>query len=488
MVIETDVRMRARDGVELAADVYRPDDDASHPVLLHRTPYDKSNPAFVSALIVDPVWLARCGYVVVVQDVRGRFASGGDYDFFVQEYDDGYDAVEWAATQPWSNGHVGIYGSSYHAMTTYQAVAARPPHLHAAAALVGAAGLSPTVRPGGCFELGFLASYLLAHSLDTISRLSVPETEKTALVGQVHAALADPMGTVAHLPIADLPVLGDGLVAPAWKTWIEQEPDSAYWQCDTLLAHPERVAIPVLHVAGVMDFLSPTMLELFEATQHDGRQRLVLGPWTHYGTYTGHVGARDYRSSAGGGPATLGPLIGSWFDRWLHDTNPAPDPAPVVRYFISGENRWHNAPSWPPATAERVYYLTSGGHANTRFGDGILGTAQPAETRSDRFRSDPLDPVPSHGGMLATPTLGPTECKTNGRSRNGPTCSSTPPGHSPRRSASPDESEWPSTCKPAFRMPTSSPNSSTSAPADTPLTSAKAPSERATATAATTTG
>lgn len=406
VVINTDVVMHARDGTPLAADVYRLDDDAQRPVLLHRTPYERTQPTFISGIVVDPVWLARRGYVVVVQDVRGRFGSGGEYDFFYQEKADGYDAVEWAAAQPWSTGRIGVYGSSYHAMSTFGAVAARPPHLQAAVALAGAAGMGDTVRPGGMFELGFLTSYVLAHSFDTITRLDGTDERRAELAQQVLRALGDGVDTVSQLPVADIAGLNDGRIAPFWSRWIDNEPDSSYWNQDTLVRDPGRVSVPLLQVTGFMDFLSPTMLELFDRIQDDGRHALVAGPWTHYGTYTGHAGARDYRATAGGGTGTLGPIVAAWFDRWLRDEDARP--VPPVRYFCSGQDRWVQADRWPPPSSERSFFLGSDGHANTRSGDGTLFTAAPESgNTADTFLYDPRDPVPTCGGVLASPGLGP---------------------------------------------------------------------------------
>ena len=117
--------------------------------------------------MADPVALARAGYVVVVQDVRGRFASDGVLDFGEQEHDDGYDTVEWVTEQPWCNGRVGIYGSSHHAIAAY---AAAPPHPEAVFAMTGAADLAPTVRPGGLFEIGFLTFYSFGQTIEQIRR------------------------------------------------------------------------------------------------------------------------------------------------------------------------------------------------------------------------------------------------------------------------------------------------------------------------------
>ncbi|MBW0107060.1 CocE/NonD family hydrolase, partial [Pseudonocardia sp. KRD291] len=279
--IDNAVEMTTRDGVTLVADVYRPAGDGRWPTLLHRTPYDRTDPTLVSAIVADPLWLARQGFAVVVQDVRGRFGSGGELDFAHQEHDDGYDAVEWAAAQPWSDGAVGVYGSSYHAISAYQAVAAGPPHLRAALTMIGAADLAPTVRPGGTLELGFLTLYALAQSLHAVQRLDVDDAERAELTGRIVAALSAPATTVATLPLTGVDVLSDPRVAPFWADWLGHEPGDPYWDRPTVAADPARVRVPLLQVASYRDFMAPTMFALATALAEDPRHRLVAGPWAH---------------------------------------------------------------------------------------------------------------------------------------------------------------------------------------------------------------
>jgi putative CocE/NonD family hydrolase len=136
IMVDVDVAVIMRDGAVLRADVHRPAAGGPFPALVHRSAYGKQNAPMVSGLVADPKVLAAAGFAVVVQDVRGRFASEGEWAPFVHEMDDGYDTVEWAASQPWCTGEVGCYGSSYMGITTHLAVAAKPPHLRAAAVLV----------------------------------------------------------------------------------------------------------------------------------------------------------------------------------------------------------------------------------------------------------------------------------------------------------------------------------------------------------------
>ncbi len=201
----------------------------------------------------------------------------GELDFAHQEHDDGYDAVEWAAAQPWSDGGVGVYGSSYHALSALNAVAARPPHLRAALAMIGGADMEATSWPGGTFELGFLTLYSLGQSLDTISRLDVDDAERAALRRRVVAALTDPAGTVATLPLTDVDVLSDPRLGRAWQERLAHEPGDAYRDRPTVHADPSRVDVPLLQVAD-RDFLSPSMFRLAEALAGDPRHRLVAGP------------------------------------------------------------------------------------------------------------------------------------------------------------------------------------------------------------------
>lgn len=392
--VDVDVPMTTRDGVVLRADVYRPADGEPVPALLHRTPYDRTDPTLVSAIVADPVRLARGGYAVVVQDVRGRFGSGGALRFFHQEHDDGHDAVEWAAAQPWCDGRVGIYGSSYHAMAAYQALAARPPHLGAAVAMVGATDMDATTHPGGLFELGFLTLYGLGQCVEEIARMDLPTSQKVLLMGHVGAAFADPHGTVATLPLDDVPVLRE---VGFWREWLDGPAP----------VRPFPVPdVPLLQVVAVRDFMAPTMLEL-AACLPDGPHRTVIGPWAHGGTYTGHVGARTY-PGATGGVGTWGPLIAGWFDRHLRGreattAGPAtrrllgdPDGAPVTCY-VTGDDRWRELPSWPPPGGARILHLTA---------DGDLATS-PGPAGERRWTADPTDPFPTCGGASSGAALGP---------------------------------------------------------------------------------
>ncbi|MFD2468850.1 CocE/NonD family hydrolase [Amycolatopsis silviterrae] len=393
--IDAGIEMTTRDGVTLVGDLYRPAEDGRWPVLLHRTPYDRAGVFRVSGLVADPVWLARQGFAVLVQDSRGRFGSGGQFDFVTQEYNDSSDVVDWAAEQPWSDGNIGIYGSSYLGMTVLQAVAARNPRLKAAVGLIGTADMRHTARPGGLFELGFLTLYALEMAQEGLDHTSLSTAEREQVRKSLNEAFADRRAAVSQLPLDRIAPLADRRVAPFWADWL-RSPHDPFWDRPTLLTEPERVGIPFLQISGYRDFTSPTQFRLAARLAGNPQASLIAGPWTHAGTYSafGDVGARVLPNAAAGVP-TWSPVLAAFFDRHLRggDGSDYPAAAPYlserVSYFVGGSNTWAHAPAWPPASTVEEWTLSSG--KLTR--DGGHG--------SDTFTADPHDPFPTHGGVIA---------------------------------------------------------------------------------------
>ncbi|WP_040742722.1 CocE/NonD family hydrolase [Nocardia tenerifensis] len=400
--------MTTRDGVTLTADLYRPADDGRWPVLLHRTPYDRTDSYRVSGIVADPLWLARQGFAVLVQDTRGRFESGGEFDFITQEYNDSSDAIDWAAAQPWSDGNVGIYGSSYLGMAVLQAVAARNPRLKAAVALVATADMRHTARPGGVFELGFLTTYGLVLCLESLDHSSLDAGEREHARKLLAQALAEPRATVSRLPLTDIAPLDDDRLAPFWTDWL-RSPHDPFWNRPTLLTEPERVTIPFLQVAGYQDFTSPTQFRLAAELAGNENASLIAGPWTHFGTYlpNGQAGARVLPNAAAGVPV-WNPVLAAFFDRHLRGGDGAAYPAADrylsgrVTYFVGGSNTWEHASAWPPASAAEEWSLASGGDARTAAGNGRLNPpgVRSEASSSDTITADPHDPFPTHGGAV----------------------------------------------------------------------------------------
>ena len=412
ITIERDLRVAVRDGVGLATDVYRPADGERHPVLVQRTPYGKGDAWVVGGLMFNPLDAVERGYVVVVQDCRGRFASEGEWVPFVVEGPDGYDTVEWAARQAWSNGRVGVYGSSYNGVTTLQATVAAPPHLQACVAyMTGTDYHLGWVYSGGAYELGFNLWWALHQAWDTASRLGGTEAIAEA-TARLTGGMMEPWRALRHLPLGDLPLFRGGL-APYYYDWLSHPAYDDYWRRVDVVARAAEIKTPVLHISAWYDGFLRGHLDLNERLKAHpdahvrDHHRFVLGPWDHMsylGVRKSAAGEREFGPTAFSGPALVAEMALEWFDRWLMDKEPSAGSRVRVRYFMMGADVWRDAEAWPPPHVPAPYYLRSGGRANSRFGDGTLSTDRPAAEGADSFVYDPADPVPTLGGRSMTPS------------------------------------------------------------------------------------
>jgi putative CocE/NonD family hydrolase len=415
VLVERDVKVPMRDGVRLATDVYRPKGDGPWPVLVERTPYGKSFAWFTAGLIVNPLVAAERGYAVVVQDTRGRNASQGPFEPFVHEADDGYDTVEWAAGQPWSNGAVGVFGSSYLGVTALTATLAAPPHLKAAVSyLTGANYHDGWTYSGGAFELSFNLWWTSFLAWDTVARARMRPKEREATLAELVEVASDWETAARHLPLADLPAFRK--VAPYWREWLEHPSYDAFWKRVDQTAKAGGLKVPLLQVAGWFDNFARGAIDMHAALQSvrgkpKTRSRLVIGPWDHEAYLSVRPtasGSREFGPAAVGGVTMMGDLVLDWFDEWLGGGAPsAASEAAPVRYFVMGENRWAGALTWPPKHRPTPWYLRSAGAASSRLGDGALSLDKPGPDPADSFLYDPADPVPSIGGRTLAPIFGP---------------------------------------------------------------------------------
>src|SRR5205823_9257790 len=228
MLVERDVAVPMRDGTLLRADVYRPEHEQPVPTIVTRTPYDKSRP-MVPLSAMDPERAVEAGFVLVCQDTRGRHASGGEFVPFVHERSDGYDTVEWAADQAWSNGEVVLAGRSYGAATQWAAALARPPHLKAMCpALTGGVRFDGWVYQGGAFQLGF--NLFWAHLLAGSRKATRP---------------ADQYG---HLPLRTLPLLQECPSVSFFSDWLDHPTDDEFWRKWVLEGNYADVRVPTFNV------------------------------------------------------------------------------------------------------------------------------------------------------------------------------------------------------------------------------------------------
>ena len=422
VVIERNVMVPMRDGVRLATDIYRPDKPGQFPVLLQRLPYGKQ---ILERVFLDPTQTAQRDYVVLAQDSRGRFDSEGEWYPFHCEINDGYDAVEWAAAQPWSNGKVGMYSGSYIGATQWLAAIAQPPHLVTIAPATATSDFhdSWVYHTGGAFDLIFNVGWAVSVCGDTAQRLGIkePTVEKAGAtrvaIGEIIAR--DPEAAMAMLgqlqgilqplysyrPLRELPPLKR--LAPWFADWIDHPEADPYWQRINFAAQYHKVHVPALHITGWYDvFLGGSIANYLGMLKHGPTpavrhgQKLIIGPWYHgpFTPQTTQIGEVNFGPQAGIDFTTV---QWRWFDQWLKGLNTGIMEEAPIRLFVMGDNAWRNEWEWPLARTQWTrYYLHSGGRANTLTGDGTLSTQPPENEQPDHFIYDPHDPVPTRGGCL----------------------------------------------------------------------------------------
>lgn len=429
VIVEKNVPMKTRDGVTLFADVLHPEAEGRFPVLLSRTPYGKrgmDDPNGPHALF------ARYGYVAVIQDCRGRFESEGEYDTIFQEIPDGYDAVEWAARLPWSNGRVGTTGQSYLGLTQYMIACndPMPPSLQAMAPVSASSDYHASwiYHTGGVSLWGWMAPYAIFKGLNTLKRQKrtdlmekmkeyveggeFPIPRKTRFGLNAFTPLTDKW--YRHLPIKDW---GDLLkeAAPYFADHIKHADDGEYWYRANVNRHAASISVPMLHVTSWYDIFAEGGMSAYQSIKAQSRfaqarngQRLIIGPWGHLLPY--HVPSSRGTGDIDFGPTALIDLnqtLLRWFDYWLKDVANGLMDEPPVTIFTLGENRWQHLSDWPPPNMRQVrYFLHSQQGANSLRGDGILSTSLPNDERADTFVYDPNDPVPSLGGNNLTIDIG----------------------------------------------------------------------------------
>ena len=397
IVIERNVAMKTRDGVTLRADVYRPAGDGPFFVLLQRTPYSKDNTAVFARKAVER------GFMVVTQDVRGRYASEGEWYTFKHETDDGYDAVEWAAALPHSNGKVGMFGGSYVGATQMLAAIGQPPHLAGICPVVTASNYHENwTYQGGAFTQWFNESWLSGLAQDTYSR----QIKEAA-----NAVLGDRVLPLRDFPVFNIKTTQDGvglthLLAPYFLDWLDHPTYDSYWKQWSIEENYDKIQVPALTIAAWYDLFQGGSLRNFTGLQaHAGNvaarkgQRLFV-------TIGGHSGNGRIIGTVDFGPAAEAydedALTLDWYDYlFLGKQNQFADASKPVQIFVMGENKWRNEEAWPLERAKSTsYYLQSTGQANSVSGDGALSTAALDKQSPDQFIYDPANPVPTVGGPL----------------------------------------------------------------------------------------
>jgi putative CocE/NonD family hydrolase len=379
---ERKVAVPMRDGLKLSTDLYRPAVEGRLPVILIRTPYKKEMQELQAR------YYARRGYVVAVQDCRGRFGSPGVWEAFVNEKKDGFDTIEWLADQPWSNGKVGMIGGSYLGWVQWWAASQRPPHL---------VTIIPNVAPPDPFY-NIPYDYGVLFLKPAILWAKIVESEATGdLSGATFSTISERKYNklLRALPVIDLDKAVLGKENRSWRRWIEHNNNDDYWEQANFLEHLKDVRLPVFHQSGWFDGdgIGSKLNYLTMARHGHPYQKLVLGPWGHTDKATRTHGGRDFGQVA---IIELERDYLRWFDYWLKGIENGITSEPLVSLFVMGSNRWVHGKTYPlPGTRFEKWYLNSGGGANTSKGDGRLSPEQPAaDAPADRFTYDPGDPTP----------------------------------------------------------------------------------------------
>jgi predicted acyl esterase len=334
-----DVRMPMRDGIELSADVWMPAGHRRCAAILVRTPYLKTMELLRFPELGE--YFARRGYVVVVQDVRGRGDSDGTFGFHLADEADGYDTVEWLANQPWSNGRVGMMGVSYLAGVQWLAARGRPPHLVC---------IAPTAPGGLDVAFNYLGGAFLMG-------WAVPWTNTVS--GRIYqggnTAGVEWDEVYRHRPLLTMDE-AFGRPMPLYRQFVEHPDQDLYW--DRLHFGPEvfeKIDLPALHVAGWFDGDQPSAMHFWRgmaahspagATQH-----LTLGPWTHEQAFLGGGVKLGDMEFSGDAVVDMRALHLAFFDHYLKEATPSFD-FPRARIYVTGDNRWRDFDRYPPAVVE----------------------------------------------------------------------------------------------------------------------------------------
>lgn len=369
---ETNVKVAMRDGVKLAADIYRPDASGKFPVILQRTPYGRTK-AF------EGNFYARRGYVFVAQDVRGKFDSEGAWHPFVNEARDGADTIAWSVAQPWSDGNVGMIGGSYLGFVQWAAAREGNPHLKCLIPIV-----SP---PDPFFNIPYAFGTFFLWGCSWWSAI-VEGKEMNAI-----PTFKD-LKPFYALPLKDVDKSVFGHHIPFFQEWLQHPTNDSYWQQVNFNAKMKSLGeLPALHVSGWFDGDGIGTKTNYAAMIASGHlhQKLIYGPWPHAVNTSSKLGPLDF------GPQSLRDLDTiylRWFDHWLKGVPNGIDKEPSVDVFLMGANEWRTFSAWPPPEAAMTkWYFHAKGHANADKSDGMLSTeTAAADEPADHYTYDPAHP------------------------------------------------------------------------------------------------
>jgi len=412
IIIDKNIMVPMGDGVRLATDIYRLDNTPPSPVLVVRTPYNKDN--LVSHQDIFNIFRAvESGYAVMAQDVRGRFASEGEFNPHFQETSDGVDAFSWAAAQPWSNGSMGTFGGSYLGAAQWLPAGKGPPALRA---------MAPSVTFSDAYEgCSYQGGAKVLHDLRWVVSDIVP-AERNRRISRDEKVFEDEILPDVDAALTELPLAAHPLIkkyAAFYLDWLSHSTEGEFWKTASPKTGYSKIKVPALNISGWYDIFLWSTLQNYMGMKEQGaseearqNQRLIIGPWSHI-NFSGSFPEMEFGFQGSSLAIDLPGIHLSWFDRWLKGIENGIDREPPVMIFVMGTNEWRKESDWPiQGTKYQPFYLSSRGKANTLNGDGILLTELPDDEMPDEYVFDPIDPVPTVGGQVLLPggnAIGPRD-------------------------------------------------------------------------------
>jgi len=389
-VFEKNVMIPMRDGTRLAANIYKPKTDGPFPVILLRTPYGKPGEQWGEAKRY-----TAAGIAMVAQDCRGRGDSGGKWDPFRYDPEDGFDTQEWVGSQSWTNGKIGTSGGSYVGWTQWASVTKGSKYLKTMVPVVPFGNVfSEIAYDGGAYQLALLMGW-------------------GASVGGVAMGPEALQKAYGFLPLRDF---GDQFNPKVsyLNDWVEHHRYDDYWAQRGMGYEYSEVSVPILNIGGWFDIFSKTTIDLVDQVRASSKNKLarrnqfvVIGPWGH-GPGVRKTGQIDFGEEA---QLNLGKLQMDWFQYWLQDRETGIEDWPPYYLFVMGSNQWRGENEWPlKRTQWTSYYLHGDGAAGAIDSDGFLNTEMPGTESTDVYTYDGDDPVPTTGGNnLVGAPIGPMD-------------------------------------------------------------------------------
>jgi putative CocE/NonD family hydrolase len=404
--IERHKPIKLSDGITLYADLYLPASPGRYPTLVTRTPYGVQRDGVHEMMVK----FAQHGYAVVVTDVRGRYESEGEWEPFRDEARDGYETVEWAAKQPFSNGKVATQGGSYVGHNQWAAASQNPPHLVAAFPALASTNIYANwLTMGGAFRLSFNYGWGVVRMPNRIMLPQYWHTENYMPENLRYDNI------LMYLPLKEADVINEGAPVQHYRDWLSHESYDDYWKAISDEERFDKITVPIHTLGGWFDIFIMGTVNGYVGMKNHGATpearagaRMIIGPWGHGPTQS--FGGIDFTPDAF---VDMFELQLRFYDFYLKGIKNGLDLEKPVRLFYMGVNKWRDESDWPvPGTQYRELYLSSNGSANSVRGDGKLNFVKPDKSDNDNYHYDPLNPVPTTGGnnCCGTPTVaGPVD-------------------------------------------------------------------------------